>query len=110
MIVLGGRNSSNTAKLYEICCEQCEDTYWIDRPDQIPNDVYEKYLSSERIGITAGASTPEEMIREVIQNMTEKEGLTNQEQPLEELQEQPEEQLEQIEDPQEQPEEPQDAA
>ena len=107
MIVLGGRNSSNTAKLYEICCEQCEDTYWIDRPDQIPNDVYEKYLSSERIGITAGASTPEEMIREVIQNMTEKEGLTNQEQPLEELQEQPVEQPEQLEEPQEQPEEPQ---
>ncbi|MFA6690690.1 MAG: bifunctional 4-hydroxy-3-methylbut-2-enyl diphosphate reductase/30S ribosomal protein S1 [Saccharofermentanales bacterium] len=107
MIVLGGRNSSNTAKLYEICCEQCEDTYWIDRPDQIPNDVYEKYLSSERIGITAGASTPEEMIREVIQNMTEKEGLTNQEQPLEELQEQPVEQPEQLEEPQEQLEEPQ---
>ncbi len=107
MIVLGGRNSSNTAKLYEICCEQCEDTYWIDRPDQIPSDVYEKYLSSERIGITAGASTPEEMIREVIQNMTEKEGLTNQEQPLEELQEQPVEQPEQLEEPQEQPEKPQ---
>ena len=107
MIVLGGRNSSNTAKLYEICCEHCENTYWIDRPDQIPSDVYEKALSSERIGITAGASTPEEMIREVIQNMTEKEGLTNQEQPLEELQEQPVEQPEQLEEPQEQLEEPQ---
>ncbi len=95
MIVLGGRNSSNTAKLYEICCEKCENTYWIDKPDQIPSDVYKKFLSSERIGITAGASTPEEMIREVIQNMTEKEGLTNVEQPLEELQEQPEVQQEQ---------------
>ncbi|MDD4323597.1 MAG: bifunctional 4-hydroxy-3-methylbut-2-enyl diphosphate reductase/30S ribosomal protein S1 [Eubacteriales bacterium] len=95
MIVLGGRNSSNTAKLYEICCDQCENTYWIDKPDQISSDVYEKILSSERIGITAGASTPVEMIREVIQNMTEKEGLTNVEQPLEELQEQPEVQQEQ---------------
>ena len=105
MIVLGGRNSSNTAKLYEICCEHCENTYWIDRPDQISSDVYEKILSSERIGITAGASTPEEMIREVIQNMTEKEGLINVEQPLEELQVQPEEQLEQTKDQLEQPEE-----
>ena len=105
MIVLGGRNSSNTAKLYEICCEHCENTYWIDRPDQIPFDVYEKVLSSERIGITAGASTPEEMIREVIQNMTEKEGLINEEQPLEVLQEQPEEQLAQPEEQLAQPEE-----
>ncbi len=62
MIVIGGRHSSNTRKLYEICCEKCEATYFI----QTLEDLHlELPKTATLVGITAGASTPNNIIEEV---------------------------------------------
>ena len=66
MIVVGGRDSSNTAKLRDICAQYCE-TYLIERADELP--VFSAGLS---VGITAGASTPASIIKEVLVTMTDK--------------------------------------
>lgn len=65
MIVIGGRNSSNTQKLYEICKENCSETYLIENYDELP--LFDK--NARTVGITAGASTPETVIKEVIFHM-----------------------------------------
>ena len=66
MIVIGGKNSSNTQKLYDICRSQCANTYYI----QDQSDLQNITISSEsRVGITAGASTPNTIIQEVSQNV-----------------------------------------
>lgn len=66
MIVIGGRNSSNTQKLYEICKEQCDNTFYI----QTVNDLDLCKLNAiKSIGITAGASTPKKIIEEVHTNV-----------------------------------------
>ncbi|MFQ9515506.1 MAG: 4-hydroxy-3-methylbut-2-enyl diphosphate reductase [Eubacterium sp.] len=62
MIVIGGKHSSNTQKLYDICKEQCENTYYIQTVEDL--DLCE-LESLESIGITAGASTPKNIIEEV---------------------------------------------
>lgn len=62
MIVIGGKNSSNTQKLYEICKENCSRTYFAENADELP--LFDKNV--KRVGITAGASTPEVVIKEVI--------------------------------------------
>jgi len=67
MIVVGGRNSSNTAKLYEISASVCKKTLYVEAPSEIP-DGLTKY---KRIGITAGASTPGRIIEEVVRVMDE---------------------------------------
>jgi 4-hydroxy-3-methylbut-2-en-1-yl diphosphate reductase len=62
MIVIGGKGSSNTAKLYEICRAQCSRTYFI----QTVEDLDLRLSGGEKIiGITAGASTPKNIIEEV---------------------------------------------
>ena len=62
MIVVGGSSSSNTRKLYEICKNECKDTYYI----QTLNDLDMTSLGkADCIGITAGASTPNNIIEEV---------------------------------------------
>ncbi len=62
MIVIGGAHSSNTRKLYEICKKECEETYFI----QTLEDLHlELPKSVELVGITAGASTPNNIIEEV---------------------------------------------
>ncbi len=66
MIVIGGKNSSNTQKLFEICKDKCENTYYI----QTLVDLDLERLSSIRsVGITAGASTPNNIIEEVRTNV-----------------------------------------
>ena len=62
MIVIGGRHSSNTRKLYEICSKECANTYFI----QTLDDLHLEMPKSVRlVGITAGASTPNNIIEEV---------------------------------------------
>lgn len=68
MLVIGGNNSSNTNKLYEICKKHCEKTYKIENASGIPPLEINKI---KRIGVTAGASTPEWIIKEVIKRMDE---------------------------------------
>ncbi|MDD3251040.1 MAG: 4-hydroxy-3-methylbut-2-enyl diphosphate reductase [Lachnospiraceae bacterium] len=66
MIVIGGRNSSNTQKLYEICQKECKNTYFI----QTLGDFNPECVNSVRsVGITAGASTPNQIIEEVHTNV-----------------------------------------
>lgn len=68
MIVIGGRHSSNTQKLYEICLKECKDTFYI----QTLGDLDPDSVSSVRsVGITAGASTPRKIIEEVHTRMAE---------------------------------------
>ncbi len=62
MIVIGGINSSNTRKLYEICKSECEDTHFIQTLDDLNLDLPK---SVRLVGITAGASTPNNIIEEV---------------------------------------------
>ena len=62
MIVIGGKNSSNTQKLYDICRNECENTFYV----QTVKDLNLHELKSlKAIGITAGASTPKNIIEEV---------------------------------------------
>lgn len=66
MIVIGGKNSSNTQKLFEICREECENTYYI----QTLRDLdLNKFSCAGCVGITAGASTPNNIIQEVHTNV-----------------------------------------
>ncbi len=66
MIVIGGKSSSNSRKLYDICAAVCSDTYFI----QSMSDLDLSSLSSiEHVGITAGASTPNKIIEEVQKNV-----------------------------------------
>ena len=62
MIVIGGKHSSNTRKLYEICSKQCEHTYYIQTLDDLHLELPK---SVGLVGITAGASTPNNIIEEV---------------------------------------------
>ena len=68
VLVIGGQNSSNTNKLYEICKKKCERTYKIQTASDIPPVDIKKI---KKIGITAGASTPDWVIKEVIHKMSE---------------------------------------
>ena len=70
MIIIGGKNSSNTKKLYDIACKNCENTFIIETKDEIEKKQIEKF---EKIGIMAGASTPKESIDDVINKISKKE-------------------------------------
>ena len=62
MFVVGGRHSSNTQKLYEICKEECKNTYFIETLVDLESKPFQSF---GRVGITAGASTPNKIIEEV---------------------------------------------
>ena len=68
MIVIGSRGSSNTVKLYEICSSVCDRTYLIEDASGL-SDIVIPY--NKTVSITAGASTPYSVIREVERNMSE---------------------------------------
>lgn len=68
MIVIGGKNSSNTTKLFEICKSNCIKTYHIENASDIPFELINN-KSINLIGITAGASTPDWVIKEVVEIM-----------------------------------------
>ncbi len=67
MIVIGGRNSSNTEKLRKLCSE-ITDTYLIEEASEL-SEI--KFNSASSVGVTAGASTPDGIIKEVIRTMSE---------------------------------------
>lgn len=77
--VIGSENSSNTAKLVDVAKRFCRKTYLIQRPAQVSKLLKDQETHDLRIGITAGASTPVRMIREVIQLMSDQAVLSNQE-------------------------------
>lgn len=85
MIVIGDRHSSNTGKLFDICKRQCPNTVLIETAAELDR---EQVRAAERIGVTAGASTPARIIKEVLDTMSEeiKSGeTTNFEESFEEL-------------------------
>jgi len=63
MIIIGGKNSSNTQKLYDICKKHCNLTYKIETSGDLPPVDIKKI---KKVGISAGASTPDWVIEEVI--------------------------------------------
>ncbi len=64
--IIGGRHSSNSVKLLGVCKEQCEKSFLIETEEEIdPNDL----VGAERVGVTAGASTPEWLIQKVVKHL-----------------------------------------
>lgn len=68
MIIIGGRNSSNTKKLFEIAKKYCHNTIGIETEKEIEKETIKKF---KKIGIMAGASTPDESINNVIAKLKE---------------------------------------
>jgi 4-hydroxy-3-methylbut-2-enyl diphosphate reductase len=66
--VIGGRHSSNSVKLLAVCQEQCEQSFLIETPAEInPADLGD----AKRVGVTAGASTPNWLIDQVVTRLHE---------------------------------------
>ncbi len=64
--IIGGRHSSNSVKLLAVCKEQCEKSFLIETEDEIdPRDI----VGAERVGVTAGASTPEWLIQKIVKHL-----------------------------------------
>lgn len=63
MIIIGGNNSSNTKKLYEVALENCKNTVCIETKEELENT---DFIHIQRVGIMAGASTPQKSIDEVV--------------------------------------------
>ena len=68
MIVIGGKQSSNTGKLFAISKKECENTYYIETLGDLDLNLFKSFRS---VGITAGASTPNNIIKEVFTSMSE---------------------------------------
>ena len=82
MIVVGDKNSSNSGKLFDIVRKTCKKTFFIENSSDIPlKDI----VNCNKIGITAGASTPEQIIKEVISRMREIKNEGNETNPMHEF-------------------------
>lgn len=68
IVVIGGRNSSNTTRLADICAATCARTHHIESPDEIDPTWF---AGCETVGVTAGASTPEDQIQAVVTRLEE---------------------------------------
>ena len=68
MVVVGGRQSSNTRKLVEVCSEVCDRTVFVETSDELKASDFEH---ARRIGVVAGASTPSGIIKEVLKTMAD---------------------------------------
>jgi 4-hydroxy-3-methylbut-2-enyl diphosphate reductase len=79
MVVIGGRNSSNTTKLFEICSKNCLNTIHVENAGEIPDDIL-NLNKNINIGVTAGASTPDWIIKEAILKMSDEKNLQMNEQ------------------------------
>ena len=84
MVVIGDRHSSNTGKLFDICKRRCDNTVLIETAAELD---MRQVRNARRIGVTAGASTPAKIIKEVLDTMSEeiKSGETNFEESFEEM-------------------------
>lgn len=83
MVVIGDRHSSNTGKLFDICKKQCRNTVLIETANELDKVQVQ---SATNIGVTAGASTPARIIKEVLDTMSEiKSGETKIEESFEEM-------------------------
>ena len=69
VIVIGDRHSSNTGKLFLICKSKCDRTYLIETADELADINFD---NAATVGVTAGASTPNRIIKEVLDVMNEK--------------------------------------
>ena len=67
VVIVGGRESSNTAKLRDVCAAYCP-TLWVETADELPRD---RFAPGMTVGLTAGASTPADIIKEVHTTMSE---------------------------------------
>ena len=68
MVVIGGRHSSNTAKLFDVCVSLCQNTHLIETAKELQAQWF---LKANKVGVVAGASTPAGIIKEVIKTMSE---------------------------------------
>jgi len=68
MVIIGGRHSSNTKKLYDVCKNNCGKTLHIETADELSADFFS---GVDSVGVVAGASTPAAIFKEVIKTMTE---------------------------------------
>ncbi len=68
MLVVGDKSSSNTQKLYEICKKNCNNTFYIETIKDLVLNIFDR---NDRIGVTAGASTPPAIIKEVVGTMSD---------------------------------------
>jgi len=66
--IIGGRHSSNSVKLLAVCKEQCEKSFLIETPEEINS---EDLRAVEKVGVTAGASTPNWLIEKVVKRLEE---------------------------------------
>ena len=64
--IIGGRHSSNSVKLLAVCKEQCPKSYLIETEEEI-NDA--DLTGAERVGVTAGASTPDWLIEKIVKHL-----------------------------------------
>lgn len=74
VVVIGAHHSSNTTKLYEICKNNCTNTIHVENSGEIPEDFY-KEKNNIIIGVTAGASTPNWIIKEAINKMSDEQNV-----------------------------------
>ncbi len=101
MVVVGGKNSSNTLKLAEVCRDEGAETYHVERGEEIQSGWFDQ---ADRVGVVAGASTPEWIIREVVNVMEEfkerpEESREEEEEKQEEIEETAEETVEEGPEP-----------
>ena len=68
MVVIGGRNSSNTTRLYEICAEHCARAYHVESAEEIDPSWFDE---CRVVGVSAGASTPDNQIDSVVEYLSE---------------------------------------
>lgn len=68
MVVIGGRNSANTTRLAQICAGHCPQTHHIELPEELEPSWFQ---GVQRIGVTAGASTPQSQIQAVVERISQ---------------------------------------
>lgn len=65
MIIIGGKNSSNSKKLYEICSLNCKNSIFIENSNELSEGIFQENII-DKVGITAGASTPDWILEETV--------------------------------------------